>query len=202
MKGRASLGMRAAMSVLGALIALSAMVALGLLAAGMPLCGPRGCGHASVLARKDFNDSASLQGLVWKCHTAFRLGRDATTHRGYLEAVTYKEEPGMELPWLNGDWRPYRNLCLEASVPGKAAAFRLTLWDGEGEYGPENRLHWDFDLDSDWRRHCVDIDKTRATPSGRRLDLARIRRVVLFMNGTNDGRRPFRFRLASVEVSP
>jgi hypothetical protein len=178
--------------------------ALWMLAAGCPLLAAglamQHCRPAPVSARRDFSDTASLRGLVWKCHTTFAMVPDSAGRRNLLEVATYRDEPGLELPWLAGDWRPYRKFCLEASLSeAGSAAFHLTLWDGKGEYGPENRLRRDFTLDGDGKRRCVDIDGKEPTPSGRGLDLSRIRRVVLF---SDDPRRPFRFRLASVEVDP
>ena len=181
-------------------IPVPAMLAAAVLAAAAA-AGWRVFRAEAVRAHMDFASPASLRELTWKCHTDFALGRDSG--RPYLETVTYEGTPGLELPWLNGDWRPYRRVCILGTLPdGDSARFRLSVWDGQGAYETGNRLRLDLELNGAWRNRCVEIgegDGRAHTPSGRRFDLSRVRRVVLF---TQAAPRPFRFRLATVDLEP
>lgn len=152
-------------------------------------------------AVKDFGAPATIDGLTWQCHTTFAVGADSAgaERRDFLEvAVHAGDEAKMEWDWLNGDWRPYRNLCFEAATPdGDSLPFVLTVWDGKRDYVPENRLRREFTLSRAWKTYCFDFSARPKTPAGWNFDWSRVRRVIFF---TPDAHRPLRFRLDGVRL--
>lgn len=106
--------------------------------------------------------------------------------------------PGLTLEEPAPDWRGWRSLSLELVNPGAAAlelVLRVDDMDSGNEY--EQRFNASLALPAASRRRIVlPLAQVVQTPSGRPLDLAHIRKLILFHDGAAPGGRVLVVRVA------
>lgn len=97
--------------------------------------------------------------------------------------------PGLAINEPAPDWRGHRALTLELINP-QSDALSLNLRVDDADSGNEESQRHDEDLQVATRsRQIVEIplDRIASTPSGRRLDLGKVRQVILFHGGPSPG---------------
>jgi hypothetical protein len=131
----------------------------------------------------DFETSSDLDRIRWTCHTLYTLSDDHVTHgiRSLKMTLYPYKYPGVSLIGFDKDWAPYGRLRLdiENALKDKPVAVILRIDDTlSPEY--ENRINRMITLNPGV--NAVDIPFAGlVTPSGRHLNMANIKNVMIFM---------------------
>jgi VanZ family protein len=91
---------------------------------------------------------------------------------------------GVSLRYFDGDWGSARTLQISIYNPA-TGPMRITcrihdLQHTEGDQDYEDRFNRSYDLVPGWNRLEIDLDEVENSPSGRKMDMSRIRELMLF----------------------
>jgi hypothetical protein len=117
----------------------------------------------------------------WACHQQYSIGLDSSSGISFLriEAFPEKRYPGIEMPWLQGDWTDYKSLEILARMWNTGSTrFTLSVWDGKGKYEQSNRFVKSFYVDTGWGRCSLPLENGLVAANGRRINCGYIQRVV------------------------
>jgi len=137
-----------------------------------------------------FESRASLG--LWEAHgCAINRSKRYATHGHHSLEVLIKNDqtsyPGISLAiWPRG-WMRYKMLCLDLAMASDAPR---TLWirlddKPSPEYG--DRFQRRMPLNPGFNRLCVGIDEDLRTPEGRRIDLAQLNYLTIFLGDAKAG---------------
>jgi hypothetical protein len=132
----------------------------------------------------DYSSGAPVKFPEWECHQVFSLRLDSLTGKSFLEISAFpkKEYPGIQIPWLTGDWSGYSTLTIIARIHDNrdSASFNLIVFDGRGQFTFNNRFEKEFIVDSGWTVCEVSLLGGLTTPAGRAIDMNHINQIVFF----------------------
>lgn len=132
-------------------------------------------------------DNSAIAKIGWACHRTITSQQDSSGN--YLEVITHSTKvsyPGISVPWLIGSIADLDSVHILFSSRQNSKPFTLLLWDGIGEMNSENRLEFScIPTHGGIDTLRVDIGNNRRTPSGRELDLKRIKIAVLYTWGVD-----------------
>ncbi len=88
---------------------------------------------------------------------------------------------GLQYQNITTAWDGYQEVCLKVRNANEAAAAKIILrFDDHLTTGHETAATVELNIGVTWENHCIDLS-TLTTPDNRRLDLARLRNLLIFM---------------------
>lgn len=89
--------------------------------------------------------------------------------------------PGVRFLAADQDWRDYHTLAFDIFNPGDSFTLSLRIDDDFPKPEREDRFYRALTIAAGWNRIAIPLEEIVSTPKNRRLNLAAIRRVVLFL---------------------
>ena len=131
----------------------------------------------------DFETEEDLDALFWQCKTVFSLSKNYVTSGGKSLQVEFfpSPYPGLRLEGFPSDWSHYGHLVFDAYNPeDKALSLDLRLDDKRDPHF-DDRYNGKVKLNPGRNHISIALDSLITTGTARHLDLAHLRKVVLFM---------------------
>lgn len=140
---------------------------------------------AEPLVLNDFESSADLQRIAWRCRTTFTLSNTYRSHgQSGLSMELYPDAyPGLHLLLTPKErrWRGYRYLALEVFNPGRERVSLAYRIDDRANPDYADRVNGSFALDPGLNHLRLDLSQMRTSGSKRGLNLDRIDQLLFFL---------------------
>lgn len=105
--------------------------------------------------------------------------------------------PGVRFLAADQDWRDYRTLAFDIFNPGDSFTLSLRIDDDFPKPEREDRFYRALTIAVGWNHIAIPLEEIASTPKNRHLNLAAIRRVVLFLE---EPEQPHVFHLDHVRI--
>jgi hypothetical protein len=109
--------------------------------------------------------------------------------------------PGVSYEAGDSDWRPYRTFAFDVYNPGPRFRLHVRIDDAGDTTDADSRYTRGLEVEAGWNRFRLHTADIRRAPARRALDLAHIRRVILFV-GRGEPRRVFYVDDARLQLAP
>lgn len=133
----------------------------------------------------DFETGDDLDHIFWQCRTLYSLSREHATHgASALKMELFPADyPGFVAALSVRDWRRYRELSFDVYNPsGRNVPIEVRIDDRAGDPGNGDRFGKRFILQQGMNNIGIPIDTLHASSTQRRLDLAQIRKLFIYLN--------------------
>jgi len=171
------------------------LIACGALLSVIALWGPASVLMARLVSALRFPVIASFESSpslgLWEAHgcTINRSKLYATHGHHSLEVVINNETsyPGISLAVWPRNWMRYKVLCLDLVMASDAPRMLWIRLDDKPSPEYSDRFQRSMTLNSGFNRLCVGIDEDLRTPEGRRIDLAQLNYLTIFLGDAKAG---------------
>lgn len=131
----------------------------------------------------DFESDAELDRLHWSCRTLYSLSDEHAAHglKSLKMELFPSDYPGLSPLLPLNDWRGYKQLCFDIYNPSENPVKIGVRIDDRKDY-PDyaDRYNKGFVISKGGNHIVIPLDTMVASGTRRRLDPARIRRLMIF----------------------
>jgi hypothetical protein len=141
----------------------------------------------------DYGNAQKVKMPDWECHQIYSIEHDSIDSVSVLKVESFprKEYPGINMPWLQGDWTGYTVLKIVARMRSRdSVPFQLLVWDGSGDFVSENRYEKNFMMYRKQTLFEIPLVAGLFTVKGRKIDLRHLETVVI-CTGRNESTTVF-----------
>ena len=131
----------------------------------------------------DFETERDLDALHWSCKTLFSLSdQHVTSGKKSLKMVLYPSPyPGLTLDNFNYNWSEYESLVFDVYNPDNTPLNLTVRIDDRKDPPYSDRANTTFILNPGANHISIPLNGLITSGTGRRLDLSRIEKVILFL---------------------
>jgi hypothetical protein len=132
----------------------------------------------------DFEDETQLDNLIWKCPVNMER-TPAISGQGHFALTAYLLPglyPGVEMHSFPGDWSGYKTLEFYLNAPEAAGeTLHIRIDDKKSNEDFDSRYQGYRKIESGVRRVEIPLSEIQNGPKGRKLNLRRIHRIVIYL---------------------